>query len=63
MQNPCFLNPPTNFLNAIDIANKCKSGVLFLRGPTLSGPCQPDLLAGPQVRLGPANQSGWQGPK
>ena len=34
----CFPNPPTNFLNAIDIANKCKSGVLYLSDRTRSPP-------------------------
>ena len=36
MQVRCFSNPPTNFRNAINILNKCKSGI-FRAAPS-SGP-------------------------
>ena len=44
MQVRCFPNPPTNFLNAIDIANECKNGVLSLSDRTRSSPFQGILV-------------------
>ena len=54
----CFPNPPTSFQNASDIANKCKSGILFVSDRTRSFPFQCTSMQFSAIDIGNKCKSG-----